>query len=260
MTEYEIFKSCFPQLDIDEASFEALAFGDDIRVMRENGAFACTDGGRITLLCTAPQFRGNGCGSRLLSECEKYAVLLGKDSVTLGGGILPGAAEGSADFFAERGYRLGGDFVEMMLDLGSFSVPQAEFSDDVQFGFYSGDMDKLRGAVAKVDEEWVQYFNEDCEFFCGFVSGELACFCIVGDETCLMSDGNVRIGSIGCVGTLPQFRRRGLGLHMVALAAQQLKQRGCDSAFIHYTHLEKWYARLGARTVLRFSAAEKELR
>ena len=64
-------------------------------------------------------------------------------------------------------------------------------------------------------------------------------------------------GSIGCVGTVPEYREKGIGLAMVAHATQILKEAGCDKSFIHYTALEKWYGRLGYETCMAFVLGEK---
>lgn len=260
MTEYQIFKSCFPELKIDENNFNRLAFSDDTKLFRESEGFAVCRGSRITLLCVSPDSRGKGTGSALLSQCEAHIKSNGSISASIGGNMLIGATEGSYEFFVKRGYTLSGDFTEMELPLENFTAPQADIPENAEFRFYDGDIEALRAAVAEVDEEWVQYFDDDGCFFCCFMDGELASFCIIGeDERCLLSDGNAKIGSIGCVGTVPKFRRKGLGLQMVALGAEWLKKRGCDSVFIHYTHLYNWYGKLGAEVFLRFTTAEKEL-
>ncbi len=260
MTEYEIFKSCFPALRIDEHNFERLAFTDGTKTFREGEGFAVCRENSITLLCVAPEAQRKGIGSALLSQCEEHIKSTGNTSVSIGGNMLIGAVEGSHDFFKKHGYSLSGDFTEMELPLQDFSAPKADIPENAEYRFYDGDIKALRTAVSEVDEEWVQYFDDDGCFFCCFMNGELASFCIVGEnERCLLSDGNAKTGSIGCVGTVPKFRKKGLGLQMVALAAQWLKHRGCDSVFIHYTHLYNWYGKLGAKVFLRFTTAEKEL-
>ncbi|MBQ8171881.1 MAG: GNAT family N-acetyltransferase [Oscillospiraceae bacterium] len=260
MTEFEIFKSCFPQLPIDEKAFSRLAFSEDTEVFHTEGGFACTEGSRITLLCVAPQRQRNGEGTRLLKLCEEHIKQNGSAVITLSGSMLPGTTADSRSFFKKQGYTIDSEFMEMELRLSNFTIPDYKTPSNAQYGFFDGSIDELRRAVAEVDGEWVQYFNEDGLFFCCFVNGDIASFCIIGeDEDCLLSDGSTKTGSIGCVGTVPKFRRKGLGLHMVALSAQWLKKQGCDNVFIHYTHLEDWYGKLGAKTFLRFSPAEKRL-
>ena len=65
----------------------------------------------------------------------------------------------------------------------------------------------------------------------------------------------VRVGGPGCVGTIPTFRRRGIGLRAVSRATALLSSRGFDFGYIHDTGVPDWYARLGYLTLLRRSRA-----
>ena len=128
------------------------------------------------------------------------------------------------------------------------------------FGWYQGDFAKMREAVAQVDESWPQYFHEGQPVFCAMLNGEIASFCAVDVwERCLLSNGHNRVGAPGCVGTVPAFRRQGIGLKMVALACEELKKMGCDTCFIHYTGVAHWYARLGFRVFLTQHFCRKTL-
>ncbi len=260
MSEYEIFRLCFPEYEIAEGIFNSLAL-DGCTVFHCDGGFAVVRNDRAELLCVAPAYRGQGRGAVLLKQCEEHILNNGFDTVSIGGGLICGAEENSVPFFEKQGYTIGGcPFNEMELDLSRFTLSETKLSDEITFGFYEGDIGSLHRAVFDVDEEWVQYFTDEQLFFCGYVSGELASFCIVGtDEHCLLSDGKIKVGSVGCVGTIPKFRGRGIGLRMVALASEYLKKQNCDKVFIHYTHIDKWYRKLGARVFQRFRTAEKKL-
>ena len=67
-----------------------------------------------------------------------------------------------------------------------------------------------------------------------------------------MHDG-LRISGPGCVGTVPAYRKKGIGLEMVRRATIMLKEEGFDLSWIHYTHIGPWYEKLGYRTVLRWN-------
>ena len=67
-----------------------------------------------------------------------------------------------------------------------------------------------------------------------------------------MDGRKVRVGGPGCVGTLPAYRRRGIGLKMVEKATQILKERGFDYSYIHYTGVGPWYAKLGYELILQW--------
>ncbi len=262
MRFYEIFQSCFPKLPLGEEIFSELS------QMERSTVFTCSEDGRIIgfvsftenrirLLCVLPEYRRRGFGAELLARAEERIFSEGYEEVCVGGsGLFIGAVEGSDAFFEKHGYRLGGRVAEMYGD--SEKLKPAPLPENVRFGFFTGDPEELKKAVAAVEEDWVCYFDGE-EVFCGFCGNRIASFCIVGaDERCLLSDGVNKIGSIGCVGTVPAFRRRGIGLKMVSLAAEELKKRGCFKIFIHDTHVYDWYARLGFQPFLWVRKGEKK--
>ena len=150
---------------------------------------------------------------------------------------------------------------EMILDLKTFDPDAVKlaYPENVSFGFFEGDMDDLRRAVAEVDEGWVKYYNNPAHAFCAFENGPdgstgVVSFCDVDEMgTCTFEGRQVKIGGPGCVGTVPSARRRGIGLRMVQLATVILKDRGFDYSFIHYTGVGPWYAKLGYQTILRWN-------
>ncbi|MCM1166773.1 MAG: GNAT family N-acetyltransferase [Lachnospiraceae bacterium] len=146
-------------------------------------------------------------------------------------------------------------FEEMILPLDEFDPSVYERRlDGVSFGFYGGGLDELRAAVAKVDGDWLQYFNETDCVFCGLVEGKIASFCHIYDMGEHSVNGrNLKIGVPGCVGTVPEYRNKGIGLTMVKCATQILKDEGCDISYIHYTGVAQWYAKLGYRTAIRWN-------
>ncbi|MGN1422164.1 MAG: GNAT family N-acetyltransferase [Oscillospiraceae bacterium] len=253
LTDYEIFRACFPGLSLSEGEFQSLTRHDS-RFAAEGG-FALTSGGRLALLCVHPEYSGRGTGSALLSQCEEHIAANGYDRVVLGGELFGGAVGGGYDFFRRRGYSLGSEFCEMRVDIRGYSDTLPDV--DAEFRLVHETTAALINAVNAVDPEWAQYFSG--EFLCGFTrDGGLVSFCIVEDNVvCSLSDGLGSMGSVGCVGTVPAARGRGIGLKMVSLALEELSRRGCKSCLIHQTHLCDWYAKLGAGTVYRFREGEK---
>lgn len=245
MTNYEIFLQCFPEMKLSESQFNALSGIERGNVFKCSGGFAVTCGNTLRLLCVLPEMRGNGLGTSLLKRTEKHIISVGYDRAELGGTdseLFIGAPESAADFFRKRGYSLTDRVAEMY---GTPETLRTAPEAPADFGLFHGD--GLIDAVSAVEPEWTQYFNGG-EIFCGTVGGKIASFCIIDDDMeCLFSDGS-RIGSIGCVGTVPEFRRRGIGLKMVELAARELYRRGCGKIFIHYTDVYDWYSRLGFKT------------
>ncbi len=140
---------------------------------------------------------------------------------------------------------------EMVLDLGTFDRNDAVCCPEgIRFGFFSGELQALRAAVAEVDEEWLPYFGPGCRCFCAFDADKPVSFCLL-DEMCRFQ--GLRVSGPGCVGTVPPYRGHRIGLEMVRRATLFLKEAGYALSYIHYTHIDHWYARLGYRTVLRWN-------
>lgn len=146
-------------------------------------------------------------------------------------------------------------FEEMALDLRDYSTDSVELPvpEGVSFGFYTGDLEALRQQVARVDATWPTFFGEGDRVYCAFAEGRLASFCMLED---MGEHGGLRIGGPGCVGTLPEFRRRGIGLKLVQNATAIFRAEGYDVAYIHFTGVAPWYAKLGYRTVLKWNGVD----
>ncbi len=255
MTDYEIFRDVFPQLNVTEKQFINISDRNNCTVFREENGVAYIKENRIVFIGVAEKSRNNGVGKKLLSQCESHAKEQGFDRIGASG-FIAGIPRAGIDFFRAMGYEIGGTGVEMGMDLSGFSASLP--ATDITYDFLNGRYDRLKKAVASVDEEWVQYFSEDSSIYCGFKDGEIACFCLVDfDAECILSDENSKVASIGCVGTVPKFRRNGYGLKMVENATLISKEKGCNKSFIHQTHLESWYGKLGYKTVIKFSPVRK---
>ncbi len=147
---------------------------------------------------------------------------------------------------------------EMLLKLRDFDPGAYEkaFGDNVTFGFYDGDPEVLKEAVRAVVPHWVEFFNEDSRVYCGYVNNEIASFCMIenfGEHT--VNGMKWKIGGPGCVGTVPEYRDRGIGLTMVKNVTQILLEEQYDYSYIHYTYETGWYSKLGYKTFLTWSGS-----
>lgn len=147
-------------------------------------------------------------------------------------------------------------FEEMLLELADYE-PEAytlPLPENVAFGMYAGNRDKLLAAVAEVEDGWPEFFGEKARVYCAMVEDEIASFCLLEEFGCHMYKGRrQKFGGPGCVGTVPKYRRQGIGLALVAQVTQMLRDEGCDLSYIHYTAVARWYAKLGYHTVLRWN-------
>lgn len=277
-TIYGLFSKCFPQLPIGRDSFFRLIDADKCSVIPyyEDGAVAgCSvvSGDCIRLLCVAPGSRGKGIGSGLLRDSErliaengfKRAVLGGRDSGLFIGETVPvEQTENAGSFFSRRGYVSDDGCIEMKMPLEDFDFEGLDIPicpDGTSFGYIEKEEHgSLLRAVEEVDADWVQYFTYGSPIFAAKLNGRIAAFCMIDEnaDTVISRDGS-NVVSIGCVGTVPEMRKKGIGLAMVAEAAHIAKNNGCTDAFIHYTYLDKWYGRLGFKTFLRYRFSEKKL-
>ena len=145
---------------------------------------------------------------------------------------------------------------EMFMGLENMDACNYEktFPENITFGYYEGDMEELKDAVEKVIPHWIPLFTENSRVYCGYVDGKIASFCMIEDfGEHIIYGRKCRIGGPGCVGTLPEYRDRGIGLTMVRNVTGILKEELYDYSYIHYTYETAWYAKLGYRTVLRWN-------
>ncbi len=259
MTDFELFQRCFPEYELTEALFDELTNKAACTILRREGGVAYVAGDCIAWLAVAPEKQGQGIGSALLAECEACIRAKGHDKAHIRG-IFPGAPASCRAFFAKHGYDCDEDFIEMGMDIAGYVQHVCPTPEGVTYRWYDGDHDALLQMVDEVDSEWPQYFANTDPVLCAYVGDELASFCIVEDDVhCLLSTGSSQVASIGCVGTRPKFRRRGIGLVMVEYATELVATRGATRGFIHYTSLESWYGRLGYRRFLQFAPMEKSI-
>ena len=143
-------------------------------------------------------------------------------------------------------------FAELAMDLrkGLPATEPVPCPGNIAFRRFKGNIEVLRKAVSEVDGDWVQYFNEGGSYFCAYDGDRIVAFCFLGE---MGRAGSLRIGAPGCVGTVPGYRKQGIGLRMVQVGTEILKRDGFDLSWIHYTHLEKWYMKLGYEPVLHWN-------
>jgi len=147
-------------------------------------------------------------------------------------------------------------FEEMVLELKDFFEDEVEIPipKGITFGFWNKSVKDpiMQKAIKDVEEDWLEFFNEDSDekIFCAFDGNKIASFCALGP---FGTYKGLKIAGPGCVGTVPEYRRKGIGLKMVQKATQILKDQGYDISYIHWTTFVKWYGRLGYKTIVRWN-------
>lgn len=147
-------------------------------------------------------------------------------------------------------------FEEMILSLNNFNISKYDkkLDNDISFGFYNGSLVELKKAIEKVVPYWVEHFTEDDRIYCGYIGEKIASFCIIEDKGSYNINGHeIKIGGPGCVGTLPEYRNKGIALTMVKHVTKILKDEGFDYSYIHFTSVAAWYEKLGYKTSVKWS-------
>ena len=265
-----IFCSCYPRFRMGTERFESLILRENTHVIThcEQGeplGFAVTEGAALRLICVEPGSQRRGIGSLLLKKAEEQVRAQGFEKLYTGGvssKFLIGADKQTAGFFEKKGFSAVGGCDEMLLTLKDYCFDETAFRGHLtaEYGWYKGGIDALREAVAEVDESWVQYFEEGSSVYAATVNGEIASFCLVStDVTNYLSDAYGRVGMPGCVGTVPKYRDRGIGIEMVAKVTQYLKDCGMDISFIYFTGVADWYKKLGYKVFMTEVFMQKQL-
>ena len=161
----------------------------------------------------------------------------------------------NTDFFKEERIRRFSEndlFSELVLHLHetASAASPAQSPENITFGPFHGDLSVIQDAVRKVRADWVQYFSRDNRVLCAFDKDKIVSFCILDD---MGTYDGIHIAGPGCVGTIPEYRKRGIGLETVRLATEILRKEGYDLSWVHFTQEERWYSKLGYQTVLRWN-------
>lgn len=266
----KLFCSCYPQFNMTPERFGSLLVSGDSHVITHNESgvltgFVITEGAALRLICVAPEHRHRGIGRLLLSEAEGYIASQGFRTAFTGGvssRFLIGADKSSWGFFEGQGYTSAGGCDEMLIRLKDFTFDESRFKGHktARYGWYNGDPETLRKAVAEVDEDWVQYFEDGCRCYAATVEGETASFCLVSyDAQNYLTDAFGRVGMPGCVGTVPKYRGKGIGIELVARVTEHLKNEGMDISFIFFTGVADWYRKLGYEVFVTEVFGRKDL-
>lgn len=270
---FELYCRCFPQYKVTEETFSELAFSDcaeitEKRICGKLAGYVIVSGSSVSLLCVDEKHRNRGIGGELLRAAENTIAESGADTILLGRGNnyifqgVPADIPSSVRFFEKRGYSADWTSVNMRLSLDTFdpgklSIPPCP--ENITFRLaLPEELPLLHDAVRSADESWVKYFDRNDHVLLALSDGKIVGFEMLSRSDCrFVLDGQIT-GSVGCVGVIPEARRRGIGLRMVAEGARRLKSMGCTSIELLYVELTDWYARLGFEIVHHQWMGEKK--
>lgn len=249
---------------VTDEAFDGLCEGGELFTRYDGGTligYALIRGSSLTLLCVDEAYRHGGIGSDLLNQAEEWARSYGKKRLTLGYGsdyVLQGVPAEKEDyrFFEKHGYTCTGYTYDMTVPLPVLKT--ADIPNSVTFALQCAN-DAVLEAVKNVEPAWLGvYENTDEDVILAKVNGNIAGFCLVSAWN-RFSAGRRDVGSVSCVGVLPEYRKRGIGLAMVSEALGYLTEEGFARAELLHTSIPGWYGKLGFEPLHRLWMGEKTL-
>ncbi|KZZ90083.1 beta-glucosidase [Ascosphaera apis ARSEF 7405] len=235
----------------------------------------------VTALIVHPAYQRRGLGTKLLDHAvEHLRTTTGKLRVTIGSssprfwpGIPLDIPAHGYDFFITKGFvpDKGPCARDYVIDLSNYCTPHLVAERAYKAGVVyhtltpetADECLKLQHQLFGKDPVWtgayeklikennhgqiMVAFDEKTNIQLGWtlmtdpeIGGlidDLALPTLVGDKT----------GLIACVGVHPDARKRGVGLGLVAAAAEDMKKRSLSHAFIDWVTLVGWYEKADAK-------------
>lgn len=276
---YSLYRSCFSGADITvRERFCDICESEKTNIIKEldsDGVLigaAIANENAVAALFVREDKRKQGIGERLLSAAEADILSRGHKTAVLGGVIYQGAPINgdNMSFFEKRGYRGDEITVNMAAELDDFDVsklPIYPAPEYIRFRYEApGEHEKLLAAVNEVEPNWVQYFSEPEEdnpekalIAEDMRNGNIAGFVISEPGGASFEHSGLKTSAMGCVGVVPEYRRAGIGLRMVADGMRRMKEQGEQAVELKYIVLVDWYSRLGLKVCSRQWMAEKKL-
>ena len=144
-------------------------------------------------------------------------------------------------------------FEEQLLDLHTFdpNAVKVPCPANITFGLYQGSFEDILPIVEAIDDSWLEFFHPEMELYCAYDNDRVVGLCVLED---FGEYAGHTIAGPGCIGTLAEYRRQGIGLSLVQKSTAILKERSYDLGYIHYTSFAKLFGRVGYKTVLRWNA------
>lgn len=278
---YSLYKSCFSGADIvaEDVFEDVLQRNKQANVITETNQSGSLIGAAITVkdviaaIFVDKNSRGNGIGSKLLDKAEEHIRQQGNKTAVLGGMVIYQGAPIAGDnisFFEKRGYQGEEITVNMAAKLADFDASKLDIypaPDYIRFRYEKPEEhEKLLKAIESVEPNWVQYFSKPSPksriktlIADDIRNGAIAGFVTTEPNAATFEHDGLITGSMGCVGVVPEYRRLGIGLRMVADGMQKLKEQRDQAVELTYIVLTDWYSRLGLTICSRQWMAKKKL-
>lgn len=262
---YTLYSRCFPRYPVSAQLFEDLLQPNKAHIIRKHDGnqligFALVHKRSIALLCVEEGYRNQGIGSALLQKAEQHISRQGEEIVLLGRGkhyLLQGVPEDDEHiirFFEKRGYTASRKSTNMSLSLADFSLASLQLPPsppDISFRFATcADTVALHAAIEQVKPNWRSAF-ENCTdpILLAIRNEEIIGFEVLSPWGGRFTAADEKVGTIGCVGIIPEQRKAGIGRHMVAQGLHYLQSQQCTRCELRFVEIAPWYEKLGFKSI-----------
>lgn len=294
---YDIFRRNFPYVSREDKTInEILENKNNIVIEKRNEqdelmGISIINKNTILMLCVDEQYRNKGLGTILLNESEKIIKENGYDEIKVGVGfdyLAPGiptskkyyASENeklysglntkSSDFFEKRGYIHSWDCncFDMFLPLKEFDKTDYSIGSVIDGILYRWatieDLDNIVKCVDDAEENFTKYYKNEKLYektnnqrvLVALRDNEVVGTLIVSVETEAKD-----LGCVGCTTVKHSCRGKNIGVNIVIVGTNYLKDIGLTNANLSYTYtgMDHMYGYSGYKISCYYMMARKKI-
>ena len=294
---YDIFRRNFPYVSREDKTInEILENKDNIVIEKRNEqdeliGVSIINKNTILMLCVEEKYRNKGIGMILLNESEKIIKENGYDEIKVGVGfdyLAPGiptskkyyASENeklysglntkSSDFFEKRGYihSWGCNCFDMFLTLKEFDKTDYSIGSVIDGILYRWatieDLDNIVKCVDDAEENFTKYYKNEKLYdetnnqrvLVALRKNEVVGTLIVSVETEAKD-----LGCVGCTTVKHSCRGKHIGVNIVIVGTNYLKDIGLTNANLSYTYtgMDHMYGYSGYKISCYYMMARKKI-
>ena len=294
---YDIFRRNFPYVSREDKTInEILENKNNIVIEKRNEqdelmGISIINKNTILMLCVDEQYRNKGLGTILLNESEKIIKENGYDEIKVGVGfdyLAPGiptskkyyASENeklysglntkSSDFFEKRGYIHSWDCncFDMFLPLKEFDKTDYSIGSVIDGILYRWatieDLDNIVKCVDDAEENFTKYYKNEKLYdetnnqrvLVALRDNEVVGTLIVSVETEAKD-----LGCVGCTTVKHSCRGKHIGVNIVIVGTNYLKDIGLTNANLSYTYtgMDHMYGYSGYKISCYYMMARKKI-
>lgn len=262
----DIYNRCLPELAVSVQDFTDKLILPNSKIISNNFGFIIYDNNGIGMICIKPEYQRCGHGNDLLKQAEKDILKSSIKKIELKMSdeyLLPGVPMKSSNFFIKHGYKHSwGDTpcLDLIMDLSDAEISLENKNNVVYRVANSDDLEDLKQEVAKVDNDWVQYYSEIHDrIIVAEKDKKIAGFVILEDKNVFTpAFSGKKVSGFGAIGVVPEYRKLHIGFNLVKFCNLELKRRGFDISYAAYTYLEGFYKSLGFKPYVYYFMGVKE--